>query len=205
MRAAPTGDCACRHALLAAPPSDAAATTPTAGRATAPTAAHNRNPGRNHRPSDLYECFTHPGRISAFTRSEARAEAAPGGAFSWFNGGVTGQFLEMAPPGRLVLEWRFSSWPDGCASRVELALAEPEAGSTVLELRQTGIPEEDRFGNHDVKIQVRGDSRGEGEGVSMRGCTRGGAGWGKGGTACRGGAEGRAALEPAGTAHPPPS
>jgi hypothetical protein len=44
-------------------------------------------------------------------------------------------------------------------SRVEMTLDEPEAGNTVLLLSQTGIPEEDRFGNHDVKMQVgRGEA-----------------------------------------------
>jgi len=68
---------------------------------------------------------------------------------------VQGRFLELSPPNRLVLEWRFSSWADGVVSRVELGLTEPtEPGNTVLALAQTGIPEEDRFGNLDVKVQV---------------------------------------------------
>ena len=62
--------------------------------------------------------------------------------------------MELDAPGRLVLDWRFSSWADGVLSRVEMRLAEPEPGNTVLTLTQTGIPEEDRFGNHDVKQQV---------------------------------------------------
>jgi hypothetical protein len=39
---------------------------------------------------------------------------------------------------------------------VEISLEEPDAGNTIVTLSQTGIPEEDRFGNHDVKMQARG-------------------------------------------------
>ena len=106
------------------------------------------------RPADIFECFTAVPRLCAFTQSPATADARPGGAFSWFNGGVTGAFVELEPPRRLVLDWRFSSWPDGCSSRVALELADPEPGTTVVALLQTGIPEEDRFGNPDVKAQV---------------------------------------------------
>lgn len=106
------------------------------------------------RPSDLIECFLVEGRVRAFTQSPATVDPRPGGSFSWFGGSVTGTFLELDTPRRVVMEWRFSSWSDGVSSRVEVQLDEPEPGSTTLRLSQTGIPEEDRFGNHDVKLQV---------------------------------------------------
>lgn len=34
--------------------------------------------------------------------------------------------------------------------QVTLAIDEPEPGHTVVQLTQEGIPEEDKFGNHDV-------------------------------------------------------
>lgn len=106
------------------------------------------------RPADLFECFTVEGRLRAFTQSPATADARPGGAFSWFGGGVTGTYVELQPPHRLVLDWRFSSWEDGVAARVEVDLREPEPGSTTLQLKVSGVPEEDRFGNHDVRLQM---------------------------------------------------
>jgi activator of HSP90 ATPase len=95
------------------------------------------------------------GRVRAFTMSPATVDPRPGGAFTWFGGSVEGTFTELEPPRRILMNWRFSSWGEGVASRVELAMEEPEPGATVLRLTQTEIPEEDRFGNHDVKLQVR--------------------------------------------------
>ncbi|GBF98914.1 hypothetical protein Rsub_11706 [Raphidocelis subcapitata] len=106
------------------------------------------------RPVDLFECFTVEARLRAFTQSPATADPRPGGAFSWFGGGVTGTFVELQAPSRLALDWRFSSWEEGVCARVEIALSEPEPGSTTLVLAVSGVPEEDRFGNHDVGLQV---------------------------------------------------
>ncbi|KAI8476840.1 MAG: activator of Hsp90 ATPase [Monoraphidium minutum] len=106
------------------------------------------------RAADLFECFTSEGRVRAFTQSPATVEPRPGGSFSWFGGSVGGTFIALEPPRRLEMDWRFNSWGEGVASRVVLTLEEPEPGATVARLLQTGIPEEDAFGNHDVKIQV---------------------------------------------------
>ena len=48
------------------------------------------------------------------------------------------------------MDWRFSSWPDGDTSRVLISLEEKEKGSVTLHLKQIGVPEADRYGNHDV-------------------------------------------------------
>lgn len=145
----------------ASAPGAAAAAAPAAAKpkAKAAAAASSRTSLRLEetflcRPQDLFECFTQVPRLSAFTQSPATSEPRPGGAFSWFAGNITGTFVEVDAPSRLVLDWRFSSWADGCASRVEVALKETEPGTTVLSLSQDRIPEEDRFGNHDVKTQV---------------------------------------------------
>jgi hypothetical protein len=38
--------------------------------------------------------------------------------------------------------------------QVEILLSEPEPGNTILKLRQTGLPEMDKFGNGDIQDQV---------------------------------------------------
>lgn len=45
---------------------------------------------------------------------------------------------------------RFNTWRDDCYSTVTLSFEEPEPGSTVVKLAQTGIPPTDRFDNEDV-------------------------------------------------------
>jgi activator of HSP90 ATPase len=70
----------------------------------------------------------------------------PGGKFTWFNGSVQGQFIELDKDSKVVMDWKFSTWTDDCTSRVTITLEAPEHGTTFLKLHQTGIPHEDRFG-----------------------------------------------------------
>eukprot|EP00877_Chromochloris_zofingiensis_P012863 jgi/Chrzof1/7830/Cz02g38040.t1 len=102
------------------------------------------------RPVDIFECFVQEGRLRAFTMSPATVEPQVGGKFSWFDGSITGEFVELEPPKRIVMKWRFSHWEDGCFSKVTIELSEPEPGTTVLDLQQTDIPAADKFGNQDV-------------------------------------------------------
>ena len=108
------------------------------------------------RPSDLYECYMDPGRVQAYTRSQAVIVPREGEAFSLFNGSITGTQVEIVPNERIVQDWRSSSWPKGVHSRVVITLSSPSEGRTVLRLKQTGIPEEDDYGNSntvDVTLQ----------------------------------------------------
>eukprot|EP00201_Polytomella_parva_P016325 CAMPEP_0175055516 /NCGR_PEP_ID=MMETSP0052_2-20121109/10128_1 /TAXON_ID=51329 ORGANISM="Polytomella parva, Strain SAG 63-3" /NCGR_SAMPLE_ID=MMETSP0052_2 /ASSEMBLY_ACC=CAM_ASM_000194 /LENGTH=372 /DNA_ID=CAMNT_0016320379 /DNA_START=46 /DNA_END=1164 /DNA_ORIENTATION=+ len=102
------------------------------------------------RPKDIFDCFTLEPKMCAFTQSKCVADLKAGGKFSWFSGNVVGEFLEVTVPSKIVMKWRFSSWEDDTFSNVEISISEPEHGTTILTLRQTGIPETDRFGNHDV-------------------------------------------------------
>lgn len=101
-------------------------------------------------PKDLYECFTNAAKIRAYTGSPAVVELKEGGELSMFGGSVEGVYRELEEPSRLIMDWRFSSWPEGCLSKVSLEFTENDKGSTVLKLRQTEIPYQDKYGNHDV-------------------------------------------------------
>lgn len=52
------------------------------------------------------------------------------------------------------MDWRFSTWEDGCTSKAVITLEEPEPGHTILKLNHTNIPEADKFGNEDVLDNV---------------------------------------------------
>lgn len=99
---------------------------------------------------DLYECFTETARVRAYTGSEAILDPRPGGTFSMFGGSIEGTYRELQPHSLLDMDWRFSSWPDSSTSRVIITLEEKEKGSVALTLKQTNIPDQDRYGNHDV-------------------------------------------------------
>ncbi|KAL4419782.1 hypothetical protein ABPG75_006880 [Micractinium tetrahymenae] len=100
--------------------------------------------------AELYECFTVAPRMMAYTQSPAEAEPQPGGQFSLYGGSVQGVFRELQQNARIVMDWRFSNWEEGVFSRVELRFEEPDKGNTLVKLKQTGIPDADAFGHHDV-------------------------------------------------------
>lgn len=152
-------------ATAAGPPADAApaaeATPSSAQPATSTAAAANGTKKSAPRTieitenfyasaKDIYDCFTDAARVKAYTGSPAEIDARPGGKISMFGGSVEGTFRSLEPHSKLEMDWRFNSWPEGAVSKVCITLSEEEKGSVVFNLKQTEIPETDRFGNHDV-------------------------------------------------------
>ncbi|KAL4435457.1 hypothetical protein ABPG77_006219 [Micractinium sp. CCAP 211/92] len=174
----PMRDGAAQPKAAAAKPADAAAGSGTSGEAAAPNGGGaaaargaaapagkpkeqgERGGGSGHSielkerffagTAELYECFTVAPRMMAYTQSPAEAQPQPGGRFAMFGGSVQGTYRELEQDARLVLDWRFSNWEEGVFSRVELRFEEPDKGNTLVTLKQTGIPDADAYGNHDV-------------------------------------------------------
>jgi len=101
------------------------------------------------RPADIFEALTSTPRLRAFTQAEASVSAEAGAEFMMFGGAVHGRNVAVTPT-RLEQAWRFRNWPEGVFSNVVITLAEPEHGTTVLTLLQTGVPRCDAFGNESV-------------------------------------------------------
>jgi len=99
------------------------------------------------RPCDMFECLMDEGRVRAYTGSHCSIVREAGAPFSLFNGSVTGTLVEIVTNERVVQMWRNSSWPEGTLSRVEITITSPSEGKTVVTLKQSGIPEEDDYGN----------------------------------------------------------
>lgn len=74
--------------------------------------------------NDLYDAFTKPDLVSAFTRSTAKVDASRGGEFVLFGGNVTGKFEELVPNEKIVQSWRVKQWPSGHYSNVTLELVQ---------------------------------------------------------------------------------
>eukprot|EP00238_Polyblepharides_amylifera_P008923 CAMPEP_0196581100 /NCGR_PEP_ID=MMETSP1081-20130531/32395_1 /TAXON_ID=36882 /ORGANISM="Pyramimonas amylifera, Strain CCMP720" /LENGTH=334 /DNA_ID=CAMNT_0041901201 /DNA_START=104 /DNA_END=1105 /DNA_ORIENTATION=+ len=106
------------------------------------------------RAVDVFDALTQAQRIMAFTQARAESDPRPGGKFSMFEGSVHGVNVEMVPGQKLVQQWRFTNWPEDCYSTVTITFKEPEPGNTIVALLQTGIPDEDKFGNHNVLDQT---------------------------------------------------
>lgn len=113
------------------------------------------------RPADIYDALTSPPRVMAFTQAPAEVEPRPGGAFRLFAGAVDASFVELSPPNRLILDWRFKDWAEGALSRVIIDLAEPSEGTTIATVTHTGVPTLDRHGNGGVAGTVEAGWRGQ--------------------------------------------
>ena len=108
------------------------------------------------RPADIFEALTHPGRVRAFTQSDCEVSPHPGAAFHMFGGNIHGEnCADMAGPHRISQRWRFRNWQDGVFSSVVIDISEPEHGTTVVQLTQTGVPVADKFGNESVVETTR--------------------------------------------------
>eukprot|EP00742_Colponemidia_sp_Colp-10_P002578 GILJ01002754.1.p1 GENE.GILJ01002754.1~~GILJ01002754.1.p1 ORF type:complete len:144 (+),score=17.13 GILJ01002754.1:56-487(+) len=105
-------------------------------------------------PRVLYDSLLDERDIMKFTRSPARASRDVGGQFSYFNGSIEGENVELIPAEKIVQKWRFNSWQDGVYSTVTLNLKSAGEDRCTVHLVQTGIPETDKFGNGDVPRKV---------------------------------------------------
>lgn len=102
------------------------------------------------RAKDIYEILMDENRWKGFTQSNARISREVGGEFSLFDGSITGVNEELQEGKLIAQKWRFGSWPDGLYSSVRLMFDEPESGVTIIKLKQTDVPEEDKYGNSTV-------------------------------------------------------
>nr|ADD38849.1 Activator of 90 kDa heat shock protein ATPase homolog 1 [Lepeophtheirus salmonis] len=93
---------------------------------------------------ELYNVLTQKSYYQAFFGSEIKMDevAAPGVQFSFLNGNILGEFVELKPYLKIVKKWRINSWPEGHYSRVEITIAQAK-DETKLTLSQTGIPEKE--------------------------------------------------------------
>ncbi|KAF3338485.1 activator of heat shock protein ATPase [Carex littledalei] len=102
------------------------------------------------RAKDLYDILMDENRWKGFTQSNARISREVGGQFSIFDGSINGVHEELQEGKVIVQKWRSGSWPDGLYSSVRIVFDEPEPGITIINLTQTDIPEEDKYGNSTV-------------------------------------------------------
>jgi activator of HSP90 ATPase len=92
-------------------------------------------------PQEVYDAWLDGDQHGAFTGAEAAIEPGIGGAFSAWDGYISGTTLELDPPGRIVQAWRTTEFPLGSPdSRLEILLEEATEGTRIT-LVHTEIPE----------------------------------------------------------------
>lgn len=91
-------------------------------------------------PATLYRAWTDPARHAAFTGGAATGKAAPGNAFSAWDGYITGTWVSLQPDVGFTQAWRTDEFAaDDPDSQVELSLR-PEGPGTELKLRHSNVP-----------------------------------------------------------------
>ncbi len=91
-------------------------------------------------PEKVFRAWLSTEGHSAMTGSPARVEPRVGGAFTAWDGYITGRTSSLKPYTRIVQTWRTSEFPADCAdSQIEIVL-EPVEGGTKLTLTHTNIP-----------------------------------------------------------------
>ncbi|XP_016315916.1 activator of 90 kDa heat shock protein ATPase homolog 1-like [Sinocyclocheilus anshuiensis] len=91
-------------------------------------------------PEDLYRVFLNQEMVQAFTRSSAVVEAEKGGKFRLLDGNVNGEFQELVPEQKIVMKWRFNSWP--CEHYATVTLTFTDKGNeTDLKIECRAVPE----------------------------------------------------------------
>jgi activator of HSP90 ATPase len=93
-------------------------------------------------PAAIYRILTEAKDFAKMTGGRAASIATEvGGAFSMFDGHITGRHVELVPGKRIVQAWRAKDWPEGHYSIVRFELT-PDGASTRLTFDQSGHPEE---------------------------------------------------------------
>jgi activator of HSP90 ATPase len=91
----------------------------------------------------LYQTFTDPGRLAAFTRSPPKVfeGAKEGGKFELFGGNVSGEYVELQEPSKIVQSWRLDQWPNGHFSTLKIEFDQNDVDHvTVMRVTWDGVP-----------------------------------------------------------------
>lgn len=92
---------------------------------------------------ELYQTFVDPARIAAFTRSPPKVfeGATVGGKFELFGGNVSGEYLELESPKKIVQSWRLGQWPAGHFSKLQIEFDQNDVDHvTVMRVTWEGVP-----------------------------------------------------------------
>ncbi|KAG7461209.1 hypothetical protein MATL_G00207730 [Megalops atlanticus] len=96
-------------------------------------------------PEELYRVFINQEMTQAFTHAPAMVDGDRGGKFRLLDGNVCGEFQELVPDQKIVMRWRYKTWP--CEHYANITLKFSDRGNeTELEVECKGVPvsEEER-------------------------------------------------------------
>ena len=91
----------------------------------------------------LYETFTDPQRITAFTRAPPKVfeGAHENGKFEIFGGNVSGSYAKLNKPTYIEQKWRLAQWPAGHFSTLKIKFEQNDVDAvTVMNVKWEGVP-----------------------------------------------------------------
>lgn len=91
---------------------------------------------------EAFRVFVQSELLSAFSRGPVTIDPVVGGAFSMFDGNITGSFTKIEPNQVIGQTWRFKQWPEGYHSNVTITFEE-KSDHTLVTVNQVGIPVSD--------------------------------------------------------------
>ena len=97
-------------------------------------------------PRDLCKAWLNSAEHSGFTGAKAEIIPHIGGAFSAWDGYISGKTLEIDTPRRILQSWRTTEFPEGSPDSTLELLFEPEGHGTKLTLNHTNIPDGQKDG-----------------------------------------------------------
>ena len=92
-------------------------------------------------PHAVYEMLMDSAEHARFSGAEASISRELGGAFTAYDGALSGTNIELVQDAKIVQSWRAGDWPVGHYSTATFLLEESEGG-TLLTFTQTGVPEQ---------------------------------------------------------------
>lgn len=94
----------------------------------------------------VYQALTDPKHFTAMTMFSQVPKAAPariahevGGAFTLFDGHITGRHVELVPEQRIVQAWRAADWEPGLYSIARFQIKDQGSKTTIV-FDHTGFP-----------------------------------------------------------------
>ncbi|KAK3168781.1 hypothetical protein OEA41_005229 [Lepraria neglecta] len=118
-------------------------TTNTAGHPSVNTTSLTSTEEFRTTAEELYTTFTDPSRITAFTRQPPKLfeGAHVGGKFELFGGNVSGEYVELSKPTKIVQKWRLKQWIEGHYSTLEIVFDQNDTDAvTVMRVKWDGVP-----------------------------------------------------------------
>ena len=91
----------------------------------------------------LFETFTDPQRIAAFTRAPPKVfeGAHEGGRFEIFGGNVSGVYVALQRPTFIEQKWRLAQWPAGHYSTLKIKFEQNDVDAvTIMRVDWEGVP-----------------------------------------------------------------